>query len=447
MKRQGMLLIVDDEVGFLNNVTEYFRNRGYNVLAAEDAETALKLVERHTVDAALVDVALPGMNGFELFERLKAEDPLVQVVMVTAQATVEKAVEAMRRGAYDYAAKPIRLRTLEETVQRAVEKAILSRQNRAYQEALRRRGVRLVREIIARSPAMRQVLATVEGYSRTDLPVLLEGETGVGKELIAEFIHANSDRRHMPLTVLDCSALSENLLESELFGHEKGAFTGATEARPGMLEIADGGVLLLDEIGDMSLSAQTRLLRFLEKGVFRRVGSRAEKAVDVRVIAATNHDLPADVKAGRFRPDLFHRLYVFHVRIPPLRERREDILPLAEAALAGLRGMPQTLTEAACRELVLYPWPGNVRELLHTMERAASSAFLAGANEIDTRHLGLSVCASTEASDAICSLAEAQARHVANVLRHCGGNRKKAAEILGISERQLYRLIKPGFRA
>lgn len=443
MKHAGTVLLVDDEGGFRENVAERLQARRFQILHADEAESALVQVRNQIIDVALVDILMPGMDGITLLGRLKEIDPLLEVVIVTGQGSIESAVEAMRKGAYHYITKPVRLSELEMVVRRAIEKTLLSRQNYLYREELRRRRALSAPEIVAHSAAMRRILEEAERIAQTDASVLIEGETGTGKEVIAEFIHRKSLRRAHPLSVLNCGALSESLLDTELFGHEKGAFTGATEARPGIIEVADGGTLLLDEIGDIAPTAQVRLLRFLERGLFRRVGSTRERSVDVRVLAATNRDLAGEVAEGRFRQDLYHRLLVFRLRIPPLRERQEDLLPLAEHFLSRLAGpgCPTKMLDATAQAaLWAYPWPGNVRELAHTLERACFAAQLAGAEEIGPEHLGLPAPAAGSLGDLI-TLQEAERRHIQAVLERLGGHRQKAAEVLGITERHLYRLL------
>ena len=396
--------------------------------------------------------------------------------------------------AYGLAFRELRLERQRE-LERRLEEERLGRTRaeadaNARKEAdIRRRKLRDGGVIVAESPVMQALLEEAAGIARTDSPVLIEGETGTGKEVIAEFIHQESDRQDGIMSVVNCGALSETLVDAELFGYEKGAFTGATEARQGIIEVADMGTLLLDEIGDIPPSTQIRLLRFLERGAIRRVGSTRERRVDTRVLAATHRTLEEEVAAGRFREDLYHRLLVFRVRIPPLRERREDILPLAEhqrqwlARRRSKRGrdamVPQSTTtvmsrrsasqrtagrlpvgrqvslffdKAARSALLEYAWPGNVRELLHTVERACFAAHLAHSEEITPEHLNLPgrvhdvVRATRPARSgeprAHVSLAEVERLHIMSALDQCGGNRKKTANILGISERNLYRLLK-----
>ncbi|NLF38311.1 sigma-54-dependent Fis family transcriptional regulator [bacterium] len=443
MKRKAAVVVVDDEQDLRENVAEYLAARGFTTHTAETGAAALEVIESERISAVVLDLVMPGMGGLDVLRQIKAIDPHIQVIMVTGKGSVQSAVEAMRAGAYDYVTKPVKLAELEPVVMRAAELTLLKRQNSAYRDVQARRGARLASEMIAQSPAMCKVLDMAGRYAMAEMPVLIEGETGTGKELIAEFIHANSGRKEAPLVVLDCGALSETLIDSELFGHEKGAFTGATDSRAGMLEVADGGTLFLDEIASIPMAVQTRLLRFLERGIFRRVGARAEKTVDARVIAASNRNLDHVMAEGKFRDDLYHRLAVLRVNIPPLRDRVEDIMPLAHAFLARLSdagGQPMALSEDARETLLAYAWPGNVRELLHTIERAAFTARSQGAGEVQEHHLGL-VLSPREDRPVATTLKGAGSRHVRTVLEQCEGNRKRAAEMLGISERHLYRLL------
>ncbi|MBI3098599.1 MAG: sigma-54-dependent Fis family transcriptional regulator [Planctomycetes bacterium] len=443
MRPPGTVLLVDDEAGFRENVAERLQSRGFEVLQAGEAETALALVRDRSIDVALLDILMPGMDGLTLLGRLKTADAQIEVVMVTGQGSVESAVQAMKGGAFHYVTKPVRLAELEMVVQRAMEKARLARQNRVYREELRRRRPAAATGIVARSAAMRKLIDEASRVAASDMTVLIEGETGTGKGLLAEFIHQRSTRADKPFTVLNCGALTESLVDSELFGHEKGAFTGAVEARSGLLEVADGGALFLDEIGTIAPAAQVRLLRVLEGGLFRRVGSTREQPVDVRILAASNQPLEERVAAGQFREDLFHRLLVIRLRIPPLRERPEDILPLADHFLARLAppgGDPLPIDAESRAALESYRWPGNVRELAHTMERASFTAAVEGASAIASAHLGLPEGPPTHGASL--SLVEAQKRHIRSVLDRLGGNRQKAAAALGVSERHLYRLIR-----
>jgi two-component system, NtrC family, response regulator AtoC len=441
-RKTGKVLVVDDEQHFRENVAEYLSSRGYEVLQAPDADSGMEVVRDQPIDVAAVDMMMPGTGGIEFLDALKRMDPFIQVVIMTGQGSIETAVEAMRKGAFEYVTKPARLAELETVIRRALANASLSRENRAHREAQRRRRLRLAGDIVAKSAGMREILRAAEQLGQTDFPVLIEGETGTGKEVVAHYIHANSPRRDLPLTVLNCAAIPDNLVDSELFGHEKGAFTGADETRPGMIEVADRGTLLLDEIGDMPEQAQARLLRFLESGVYRRIGGRTERPVDVRVLAATNHNLAADVKDGRFREDLYHRLNVYQLTVPPLRERPEDI-PAVAASVLHIQnrqlGVALAFSKEASEALRRHGWPGNVRELTHTVERAAFSARMAGAQDIAVSHLALPQAGP--AGGVQISLKEAEERHIQAVLRSVGGSKREAARILEVSERHLYRLL------
>jgi len=441
--RESVVLLVDDESEFRENVAEHLDHRGFHVLQAGEARAALAHMESQDIDVAFVDILMPGMDGVALLSRLKEIDPLLEVVIVTGQGSIESAVDAMRKGAFHYVTKPVRLKEIEMVARRSIEKTLVARQNRRFHEDLRRRRAQAAREIVAESALMRAVVEQAGQVARTDATVLIHGETGVGKEVLAEFIHNASNRSENLMSVINCGALSDTLLDAELFGYLKGAFTGADESRPGILEVADGGTLLLDEIGDLSPNGQMRLLRFLERGVVRRVGSTRETKLNVRVLAATHRDLLKESRNGGFREDLYHRLNVFNIVVPPLRERPEDILPLTRCFVSlqsapGAR--PPQLSEEASRALLDYHWPGNVRELRHCVERARFRSQLSDRDRIEAGHLGLGSWA--EPTKGLLSLKEAQKRHILNVLDHFGGNRLKAAEVLGISERHLYRLLR-----
>ena len=443
MESSGTILLVDDEREYRENVAEDLRSRGYEVLQAGDAEPALAHVRSRIVHVAFVDILMPGMDGVTLLSRLREIDPLLEVVIVTGQGTVESAVEAMRRGAFHYVTKPASLKELELVARRAMEKALTARQNRIYREDLRRRRAQHAAQGMARTSGLKHILEQAESIAQIDATVLIQGETGTGKEVLAEFIHNRSGRKEHALSVVNCGALAEQLLDAELFGYEKGAFTGADESRPGILEVADGGTLLLDEIGDLTETGQIRLLRFLERGLVRRVGSTREVSVDVRVLAATHRDLQKETAEWRFREDLYHRLNVFRIKLPALRDRPEDILVLAHHFLAMLSpplSPRQRLGREAEEALCSYAWPGNVRELRHALERACLTARLAGEDKISPEHLGLT--ASPDPGNVLVPLKAAQQRHVAAVLRHVAGNRREAARILGVSERHLYRLLR-----
>ena len=436
-------LIVDDEADFRENIAEFLEHHQYRVLQAGDAESAWTLAQENEVHVVLLDIILPGQDGLALLPRLRKMDLPAEVVVMSAEGTIYSAVEAMRKGAFHYITKPLRLQELEIVVQRAGEKFNLARENLLQKERERHQKGGLPIGVIAQSPQMIKLLREAKQIAATESTILIVGETGVGKGVVAEYIHEHSLRKDNVFSVINCAALAENLVDSELFGHEKGAFTGAIERRMGMLETSDHGTLFLDEIGDIPPSGQVRFLRFLDTGRIRRIGATRERELDVRILAATHRDLPREVREGRFREDLFHRIHIFPLMIPPLRERPEDILSLAQHfLLMGKFPMvdPPALDESGRQALLHYPWPGNVRELAHVMERAAFSAHLSESREITETQLNLPN--QQKIRGQLVSLKDVEKDHVQNVLQQLGGNRKKSAEVLNISERHLYRLIK-----
>jgi len=448
------LLIVDDDMEFRNVVARRFQRRGYEVYHVGSPLEAIKLAQQKHFDVAVLDLAMPEMDGIALLERIRQVDPDTQIIMLTGFGTIQTAIQAMKLGAYDYLTKPCELAELEVQVQRAYEKAQLQRENQNLRTVLRRSSSPL--QIIGNSPAIRKVLHLIQKVAPTDSNVLIEGESGTGKELVARALHEASPRADNPLVTINCAALQETLLESELFGHEKGAFTSAVTSKPGLFEVADGGTLFIDEICEMSGGIQAKLLRVLEDGRFRRVGSTKEIKTDVRVLAATNRNLAKEVEAKRFRDDLYFRLNVITIHIPPLRERREDIPLLAQHFLSlGARG-PRTIEPDAMEALINYHWPGNVRELANVIERAK---ILADGPTITLHDLppaiaqpaGTSVTVPSAAiysrpSEEV-SLEQLEREHIVRVLEAKGGNKARAARALGISRRRLYRLLdKHGLR-
>lgn len=371
-----VVLLADDDVELRGVIAEALAGWGCEVREVASGEEAVRLAEGVRFDVALLDLVMPGMNGLQALERLRELDPLLPVLIVTGQGGRPQALEAIQRGAYDFLSKPVRLAELKVVVERALERRRLQDEL----ERLRERAEQRVtfENIVGQSGAMQEVFRMVDKVARTDLTVLIEGESGTGKELIAGAIHGRSRRAGGPFVKLSCVAIPDTLLESELFGYEKGAFTGATRRKPGKFEVAHGGTLFLDEIGDMSPETQAKLLRVLEEREFERLGGNEPIRVNVRLIAATNRDLRRLVQEQRFREDLFHRLNVFAIRVPPLRDRRSDIPYLVEAFLAAIRrehGIEgRTLSASAMARLLEYPWPGNVRELKHCLESAALRA-------------------------------------------------------------------------
>ncbi len=444
------MLIVEDEETLRLSLRMALRAEGYNVLCTEKGEEALKIVEKELVDLVILDIRLPGMDGLQTMGKIKELDPTILTIVMTGYADVETAVRAMKMGAYDYINKPFELDEMKLVISKALEtqklKMELNRLRRGRMEGWAEAG------IVARSGKMKEVLELVEKVSQTPrTSVLIEGETGTGKELIAHAIHNQSARSSKPLMDINCSAIPENLMEAHIFGHEKGAFTDAKTQHKGLFELADGGTVFLDEIGDLSLSLQPKLLRFLETQTFKRVGGTVDLKVDVRIIAATNKDLAQCTKEKTFREDLYYRLKVMEIHIPPLRQRREDIIPLAYSFLDRFnREFKKTVKGIAPKAeylLEAYDWPGNVRELKNSIERAV---LLASGEEILPQHLPWEIrgkeSEGTPSHYSLdYSLEEIERIHILNVLQDTGGNKSLAARRLGISRSTLReKLIKYG---
>ncbi|MCA9627676.1 MAG: sigma-54-dependent Fis family transcriptional regulator [Myxococcales bacterium] len=435
------ILVVDDEEGLREFLVEALELSGHDVTPAETAEQALARAGNSHFHVVISDLRLPGKSGLDLLRQLRQDAPDTQVVMLTAHASVESAVDAMRLGAFDYLEKPIGSPAeLRLVVDRALEKRGLLA---AKEQALRAQDS--VEALSYGAESMQPVVAAAERVARTDATVLLLGESGTGKEVLARSIHQQSARRDAPFVAINCAALSSHLLESELFGHEKGAFTGAHARRQGRIELAEGGTFFLDEIGELEPTLQAKLLRVLQDRRFERVGGSRTLAADVRWIAATNRDLRTAMAEGAFREDLYHRLAVFPIRLPPLRERREDIVPLAESLtkrLAGELGRPApALSEPIKRYLQEAAWPGNIRELRNVLERAL---ILCDGNEVEKSHLWLEPVTSgkSEPPDLARPLVDIEREAIAQALARCGGNRKAASEMLGIGLRTLYDKLK-----
>lgn len=431
------ILIVDDEEPQREALGGYLKKRGFHVLKAGSGEEALELVGQG-IDIAIVDLKLPGMDGLELLNRLKRLDPKIEVLVVTAYGSIETAVVAMKSGAFHYLTKPIDLEELNLLIDRAFEKLELEKEVRLLREELK--DLKKVPDIVAESPLMKEVLSLIFRVAPTQATVLLTGESGTGKELLARAIHEASPRKNARFVAISCAAIPETLLESELFGYEKGAFTGAERAKPGKFELADRGTLFLDEVGDLPKTLQPKLLRVIQERELERLGGTRPIKTDVRLIAATNQDLEGKVKDGTFREDLYYRLNVVTIRIPPLRERREDVLPLAYHFLKKfseeIKKPILGFTREAERLLLSYTWPGNVRELENAVERAV---VLTRKNYIEVRDLPI---ASPEMEEEPLRLEEVEAKHIKRVLRMTGGNLSKASEILGIHRNTLREKMK-----
>jgi len=438
------ILVVDDDANLLEMMKERFERKGTRIATAGCGADALALAADGRFDIALLDVNLPDMNGLELLAKLKEQHPEIEVIMLTAHGSIETAIQAMKSGAYDFLTKPFHFNELDIHVQKAFEKVSLVRRERQWVEHISFESPRY--RMVGTSPVHLRVMQLIEKVAPTDATVLIRGASGTGKELVARALHYNSPRSKRPLVTVNCAALQETLLESELFGHEKGAFTGAVQAKPGLIEVAEGGTLFIDEIAEMAPGLQAKLLRVLENGHYRRVGSTHEATADVRIIAATNKNLEEERKNGKFREDLYYRLNVVTIPLPTLKERRQDIPDLVRHFL-GTRQIgpkPFAITPEAMDALTQYDWPGNIRELANVLERAQilaeeNTVTLDDLPENLTDHHGHAP-AATSADPR--QLREIERMHVIDVLRQEKGNKVHAAKTLGISRRALYRLIK-----
>lgn len=424
------ILVVDDEGSQRKLLGGFLESLGYAYDEAASAEEALTMLQRKLPAMVLLDVRLPGISGIEALGEIHKLAPTLPVLLITAHADLRQAVAAMKSGADDYLAKPIDLDELEA--------AVADRLGRPGGSAEAKAIPPLPDGFVAESLAMRRVVATTAVVAPSNAPVLVSGESGVGKEVVAQLVHQWSPRREGPLVVANCAGLPETLIESELFGHTRGAFTGASEARQGFFRAADGGTLFLDEIGEMPLHLQPKLLRALESGEILPVGSDTPVAVDTRLVAATNRDLGAEVQEGRFRDDLYYRINVVELVVPPLRERQEDLLPLARQFAAAFAGGPVRLSPQALQCLLSYAWPGNVRELRNAIQRAC---LLSRGDVILPEHLPPKLAAhaigTSSATPHAGRLSQVERATIRAVLAECNGNRTRAAERLGISRRAL----------
>jgi len=434
------ILVVDDEQIVLRSLSDWFRDDGYFVGTASSGKEALAILTEEEWDIFLLDIKMPGMSGLDLQKKIKEANPEAIIIIMTAFASVDSAVQALKQGAYDYLTKPFDPDHVGHLIRNAVESKNLAAENVRLKKSLDESV--LAHDIIGAGEGMKKVLQDIETVSGTGTTVLILGESGTGKELVAKAIHANSPRRYMPIVVLNCGALPEGILESELFGHEKGAFTGAQYRRKGKIELADGGTLFLDEIGDISQKMQVNLLRVLEEKKIRRIGGDREIPVDFRLIAATNRDLEANVASGAFREDLYYRLNVFSIPIPPLRERRSDIPLLAEHFLQKYSLTTskhiESIAPDALAKMMNSPWPGNVRELENAIERAV---VVCKSNQISAAHLPMISNRLTSASNGK-TLESMEEEHIRNTLAETQWNISRAARLLNIDRVTLYRKIK-----
>ena len=445
-KRDIGVLIVDDKLSMRETVSGWLEDRGFRIATAADGRQAIEMARKEPFHVAVVDLKMPGMDGLEVLRRLKEIDPEISVIMMTAYATVETAVQAMKDGAYDYIVKPFNLEEMGLLIEKAVERQRLIEENLRLQRQLEEKYQ--FDHLIGKSHRMREIFRLIEDVAGSNTTILIQGSSGTGKELVAQTIHYRSLRTEKPFIAINCAALPESLLESELFGYEKGAFTGAYARKTGRFEMADGGTLLLDEVEDMSLATQVDLLRVLQEREFMRLGGRELIRVDVRIIASSKGDLWKYVERGAFRDDLYYRLNVVSIRLPELRERKEDIPLLAEAFLRRYnQDMGKHITKIspeAMDLLMAYDWPGNVRELENAIEHAivlgkdtaiAPEYLPPTVRGIEDRSLG--PVFSTRSS-----LQEVEKVHVLNVLKETGWNRTQAARILGIDRTTLLAKIR-----
>lgn len=444
-RKKPSLLIVDDDEAALQSLSQIFEQEGFNIRLARSGEEALDQLRVEPAQVVLADLRMPGMDGLGLLRAIKTLTPDTEVVIMTAFGTIEKAVEAMREGAYDFVTKPLRRPLVVRSVNRAYEKAALKAENLALRQELE--AVAGERALIGNSPAMRKVLDTIAQVASSTATVLIQGESGTGKELVARAIHRRSPRAKGPFVAINCAAIPVTLLESELFGHERGAFTGAFARREGRFKLADGGTLFLDEVAELDPLVQAKLLRVLQEGEFERLGGTQTIKTDVRVIASTNKPLVDLVREGKFRTDLFYRLNVITINLPPLRDRMEDVPLLAQHFLARFAARNRKDVRAISREamelLMAHDWPGNVRELENTIEHAV---VLCRGDTIRAEDLPDLVARDSQARQYLTiqlgtPLEEIEQKVIQETLRMTKGNKRLAAQLLGIATRTIYRKL------
>ncbi len=446
MKSHPSLLLVDDDDAFRMVMAGELERAGFEVVRAASGGEALRAVADWQPQVVLLDLNLPDMTGLQVLERLRAASPSSEVIMLTGHGSIDTAIQSIRAGAFDYVSKPCPLDELEVRLQRALERQSLSRRATLLERGLTPPDMGSA--FVGQSPGFTRVADLITRVAPSDSAVLITGETGSGKEIVAKLVHARSRRRDRPFVVVECAALQETLLQSELFGHERGAFTGADRAKPGLFEVAHGGTIFLDEIGEVSAATQVKLLRVLDTSTFRHVGGTSEIRVDVRLLAATNRDLAAMVRQGLFREDLFYRLSTISLHVPPLREREGDIELLVRYFVGQLNerfGCRKEVGDAALEVLRRHDWPGNVRELKHVVEAAL---VVCDGPEVRPEHLPAAVrqarvrTAAATSADAIQTLEEVERDHIRLALDAVSGHRGQAAKALGISERNLYRKLR-----
>jgi len=443
------ILVVDDEAVVRESLSSWFEEDGHVVASAGNAQEALGILRKDPWDLALIDIKMPGMDGLELQRRIREVAPNTMVIIMTAYASVDTAVQALKEGAYDYITKPFDPEHLTHLVRKTAEHRTLAEENRTLKKQLE--TVVQAQPILGKSPGILRAIELIETVAPTDTTVLISGDSGTGKELVARAIHASSPRAYMSLVVVNCGALPEGTLESELFGHERGAFTGAHYRHKGKFELADGGTLFLDEVAEISPKIQVELLRVIEEKQVTRLGSTHPVKADFRLVTASNKDLQEEVSKGRFREDLYYRLNVFHIPLPPLLERRDDIPILAEALVERIarsmnRPVPKIDPETM-RLLVSYDWPGNVRELANALERALVVERIDGGNVLRASHLPITMndtdshALPTNGQGKL-SLAEIERTHILRVLKSTEWNISRAARVLNVDRTTVYNKIK-----
>ena len=443
--REARLLLVDDDDTFRKLLAKELGRLGYLVSTAPDGASCLEQISREDCDVVLLDLSLPGMSGIEILKRLRAKDLPLEVIILTGHGTIDTAIQAIRMGAYNYVEKPCTIERLDVNIRQAYERLSLVRRKTILEDGFAPSFVDP--GFVGASPPFRKLIEKIKRVAPTDSSVTILGETGVGKEMVAKLLHAHSPRRQKPFVVVDCGAIHENLIQSELFGHEKGAYTGAARQKHGLFEVADKGTLFLDEVGDLSLETQVKLLRTTETGRFRRLGGTREITCDVRTLSATNRDLEKRIEQGQFREDLFYRLSTIQITVPPLRERPEDTTTLLHHYLDLFNSRfakSLVFSEEALQHLAAYRWPGNVRQLINVIEQAA---ILSEGPVIEVSDLPPEMQRTTHSAwnprgSEILPLREVEKQYIEFVLNKMAGHRTKAATALGISERNLYRKLK-----
>lgn len=452
MKQKIKVLLADDDPILRKLLPHQLSLDDFEISTATDGNEALKALGEAEFEVVLLDVNLPEISGLEVLTKVRQNEDAPEIIMLTSDSSLKTAVEAMRRGAFDYITKPALPELIEAVIQKAHEKRTLVRQNQILRAAVLSQNNNSATDPIHQNPQMKKIFSQAEIVAKTDTTLLITGESGTGKDVLARWVHSKSPRADLPFIAVNCGALPENLFESEFFGHEKGSFTGASTQKIGLIESADGSTLFLDEIGEMPLAMQVKLLHFLENGSYRRVGATRDRKSDVRVIAATNRPLEEDVKAGKFRADLYYRLNIIVFHLPPLRKRKEDIPLLIESFLGNLRirlNRPRLeFSNFAKETLINHQWYGNIRELKNTIERAvvlSPNDFIEeiyGLNDFLKHESVAPNIAPNPVSAELLPLQEIEKRHIMHVLREVKGKREKAASILGITSRTLYRKLK-----